>query len=104
MFTRNGICYDLKISPYIYKDKNLTYHFSSKLHLEKFMEKKIENRVTVNQSLTKRFGYEVVVPELADVVLYRKIETRGFYVVDNEGQTICKNNLIYVGGKVTKRN
>lgn len=101
MITRNGVCYDLNISSYRYKDGNLTYVFSSQLHLDKFKKKLKENRDIINYSLTKRFNIHVDVSELADVVLYRKVETRGFLIVTSEGKELCQKSLKYVGGKVT---
>ena len=42
----------------------------------------------------------VDVSQLADVVLYRKIETRGFLIVTGEGKEICQNNITFGGGEV----
>lgn len=100
MITRNGVVYDLKISSYRHTVDGLTYVFSSKLHLDKFKKKCKENRDIVNYSLTKRFNLPVEVSQLADIVLYRKIETRGFLIVTNEGQELCVNNITYGGGKM----
>ncbi|MBQ8426181.1 MAG: hypothetical protein IJX16_00250 [Clostridia bacterium] len=104
MITRNGVCYDLNISSYRCKVDNLTFVFSSKLHLDKFKKKYKENRDIVNYSLTKRFNINVDVSQLADVVLYRKIETRGFLIVTATGEELCQNQMVFVGGKVTPPN
>lgn len=100
MISKNGVVYDLNISSYRYTVGNLTYVFSSKLHLDKFKKKLKENRDIINYSLTKRFNVTVDVSQLADVVLYRKIETRGFLIVTAEGKELCQNNITYVGGEV----
>lgn len=101
MISRNGVCYDLNISSYRYRVDNLTYVFSSKLHLEKFKTKFKENRDIINRSLSNRFNVDVDVSQLADIVLYRKIETRGFLIVTVEGKELCQNNITYGGGEVT---
>ena len=104
MLTKNGVCYEIKQSPYRYKENGLTFVFTSKTHLNKFKEKKAENRDIINYSLSKRFNYKVDVSELADIVLYRKIETRGFLILNHEGNELCQKNIQYVGGIVTATN
>lgn len=104
MLSRNGVFYDLQVSTYRTKVDGLTFVFSSKLHLEKFKKKYRENRDIVNYSLSRRFGVAVDVSQLADVVLYRKIETRGFLIVTNEGNELWLETLRYVGGKATFKN
>lgn len=104
MITKNGVCYDFSISPYKYRAGDLTFVFSSKSHADKFKKKLKENRDIINYSLTKRFNYNVDVSELADIVLYRKIETRGFLIITANGSELWQNNIIYVGGKVTTQN
>lgn len=46
----------------------------------------------------------VDISELADVVLYRKIETRGFLIVTSEGKELCQKSLLYYGGTVKPKN
>ena len=66
--------------------------------LKKFMKRKDENREFINASLSRRFGFDIDVSALADIVLYRKIETRGFLIVTSEGIELCqRNNIAYVG-------
>lgn len=100
MISRNGVCYDLSISSYKHTVNGLTFAFSSKLHLDKFKKKLKENRDIINYSLTKRFNVSVDVSQLADIVLYRKIETRGFLIVTREGKELCQNNITFGGGEV----
>ena len=101
MITRNGVVYDLNLSPFRYKNGDLIFVFSSQLHLDKYKKKMKENRDIINYSLSKRFNYTVDVSKLADVVLYRKIETRGFLILTLTGKELCQNNIIYAGGEVT---
>lgn len=104
MLTRNGVCYDLTRSNFKTTVNGLTFVFSSRLHLEKFKKKLHENRDIVNYSLTRRFGFAVDVSQLADIVLYRKIETRGFLIVTNEGNELWQESLKFVGGTATFKN
>lgn len=104
VITRNGVCYDLTVSAYRYKVRKLTFVFSSKLHCENFKKKLKENRDIINYSLTKRFNIEVDVSTLADIILYRKIETRGFLIVTADGTELCQNNITYGGGEVIIQN
>lgn len=104
MLTKNGVYYDLEQSTFRYTDNGLTYVFSSKLHLQKFKSKLSESRDIVNYSLSKRFNFPVDVSQLADLVLYRKIETRGFLILTSEGKLLCQNSIKFVGGKAIPNN
>lgn len=104
MLTRNGVCYDLSISKFRCKHNGLTFVFSSQLHLDKFESRVKENRDIINYSLTKRFNIPVNVSTLADVVLYRKIETRGFLIEVEEEEIECQKSLRFDGGKMTLQN
>ncbi len=101
VMTKHGVCYDFKKSPYKYDRNGVTFVFSSQLHLEKFTKKIEENRKKINDSLSNRFDLNVDVSALADIVLYKKIETRGFLIVTQEETELWqKSNLKFVGGKV----
>lgn len=104
MLTRNGVCYDFKLSQYRATVDGTTYVFSSQLHLDKFMSKYRDNRETVNRSLSNRFNVHVDVSALADIVLYKKIETRGFLIVTEDKELWQNKSLKYVGGQVTPLN
>ena len=93
MISRNGVCYNLKKSPYKVEDEHATFVFSSVLHMEKFKEQRGAHREKINDSLSKRFGLSVNVAVLADVVLYKRIETRGFLIVCKEGSITCVKDI-----------
>ena len=80
MMSRRGIFHDIKNSIYIYKDGDIKYFFSSKYYLNKFISQIKLNREIINLSLSNRFKLDIEVDCLADIVLYNKIETRGFYI------------------------
>ena len=104
MITRNGVCYDFNLSHYRATVDGTTFVFSSQLHMDKFLNKLKENRETINRSLSNRFNVHVDVSALADVVLYKKIETRGFLIVTEDKELWQNKSLKYVGGKVTPLN
>ena len=101
MISRKGVCYDFSISPYRFNIMGLTYVFSSELHLSNFKSKYMENRDIINYSLSKRFKLNIDASQLADVVLYRKIETRGFLIVTDNGVELCQNDIKCNGLRVT---
>lgn len=102
--TRNGIVYNLKESPYKITIERVTYFFSSKNYMEKFLELYLDNRETINNSLTKRFKITVNFALLSDVVLYSKIEKRGFYLIYERECYTCVKTLILSGGIVIAKN
>lgn len=103
--TRGGVEYDLNISPYRYTaDTGLTFVFSSKYHLDTFKTKQGENRNRLNESLSNRFNYYVEFNILADCVLYRQIEQRGFLIFKDGENYPCQNIIKFSGEKATKKN
>ena len=104
MVTRNGIAYKLELSPYKVTVESVTYMFSSINHLDKFMEKLNENRDTISYSLSKRFGVSVNLTILSDIVLYSKVETRGFLISHKGVPYSCKKDIILSGVILTKKN
>lgn len=103
--TRNNIEYDLTKTPYRHKVNNIIYCFSSQLNVDKFRERLEDNRAKVNFSLSNRFNLFLDVSELADFLLYRQIEKRGFLIRDEKGGAFeCQNQLQFVGLKVKKKN
>lgn len=98
MYTKDGICYDLKKSIYKSTQNGVVFVFSSKLYKEKFENRVKEHRKAINESLSKRFRISIDVSTLADVVLYMKIEKRGFLIEAKEDKLQCKNHITFVGG------
>lgn len=104
LITKDGVCYALKQSPFRCTKNGVTYVFSSKLHLTKFDSRIAKNRQTINTSLAKRFKINMDVSALADVILYSRIESRGFLIIV-EGEYIeCLSSIRCGGVKVISRN
>jgi hypothetical protein len=105
MKTRNGIYYDLTKSCYKFKvpDTNMVFVFSSDLHMIKFEDQYKENRDDINLKLTSRYRVNMQMKVFPDLLLYKKIETRGFLVINEGGQKICQENLLLNGERVTAK-
>lgn len=100
--TKNGICYDLKESPYFCSVGFYMFFFSSPAHLNKFKEGLEANREWLNDSMKRRFKFEMQMDLLADFSLYRKIETRGFRVCcETNGDVYeCPESIEFHGMKI----
>ena len=57
--TKNGICYDLKESPYFYFVGVYKFFFSCHAHLVKFSKGLEANRDWLNDSMTRRFKFNM---------------------------------------------
>lgn len=102
--TRGGkIEYNFHISPYTFKsDKNITFVFSSDMHLQKFKERQKEHREKIAQSLSSRFNVHIKADVIADLMLYTQIEKRGFLIKNSEGvEFSCLKNIKLNGEKLT---
>jgi hypothetical protein len=104
MKTRNGIVYDLNLSNYRHKVNDITYIFSSLLHKEKFIKRLEDNRKTFYTALTNRYDITIEFNNLADIMLYKKIETRGFLIINGRGDKICQKEIKLSGETLMKIN
>lgn len=93
MLTRYGVCYNLENSPYIFKTLSTTFHFSSQFYFEKFVEEYRQHRKKIADSLSLRFNFGVTFDSVADIVLYSRIEKRGFYIIYKGVEFKCRENL-----------
>lgn len=100
--TRSGITYNLTTSPYIVElkyrdDLVIKYYFSSELYVNKFNEKLEKHNTSIKNSLSKRFKIEINLDELSDILLYSKVETRGFFIQINDEDFKCLNTIRLTG-------
>ena len=68
------------------------------------MNRQGENRNKINESLSNRFNYYVEFNLLADCVLYKQIEQRGFLILKDGENYKCQNIIKFVGEQLTKKN
>lgn len=106
--TRNGICYNFHKSPYTvevtyYNDKKIKFMFSSKNNVERFKSKLKENREKINESLSKRFKFEIQNDIICDLKLYQTVETRGFLIYSNGVFIECLESIQLNGVEVTSK-
>lgn len=107
--TRSGITYNLTSSPYVVElrysdDLVIKYYFSSELYVNKFNEKLSKYHKTIKESLSKRFKIEIDLEELSDILLYSKVETRGFFIQINEEDFKCLNTIKLIGVNKIQKN
>lgn len=107
--TRNGIAYDLTISPYcktINYDNGdkVTFIFSSERYQIKFGDQIDDHREKIHQSLTNRFGFTIKNELLSDLKLYTTIEKRGFLIFYNGESVEWQNNITLDGNKMMLSN
>lgn len=106
--SRGGICYNLEVTPFFksekYEDKKVTFNFSSEFYKNKFESQIKEHREKINQSLSKRFGLVYINPLLADIVLYSKVESRGFYLLINDEEYKCLSSIKLNGVNQIQKN
>ena len=79
--TRNGIYYNLADSPYVAEWKDYIFSFSSVAHKEKF-EQKLGMKIDwLNDSMSRRFHFKILVIRERHAVVMQ-CESRGFYIFD----------------------
>lgn len=109
MLTRNGIAYDLTLSPYqtivrYGKEDSIIYKFSSEGNRERFLNKLSENREYYNGSLSKRFNIQITCDKLSDLKLYSSVEKRGFLIETEEKRYTCLNTIRLDGMNLIQEN
>lgn len=100
MKTRKGIELELKKSDYKTSFLNHTFYFSSPLYLKKFMNL-VNSYIEVE---TIKIYNKYKIPLKFDLYLafsfYKKIETRGFYIVDDITGKEIKSNKEFTAYKL----
>lgn len=106
--TRSNIAHDLNISPHkvqvCYSDEVITYVFSSDWYRQKFIDRAVDNREKISESLTNRFGFIIKNNKLADLKLYITIEKRGFLIFTEKDKLECLSHVVLDGGLLMKKN
>lgn len=93
MKTSRGIYLNLNESDYKCNIRGLTFYFSSKQYLEKFINN-VENYIN-NETMKLKVKYNIIIS--IDLLLmlsfYKKIEKRGFRVYDNLNKKEITENV-----------
>lgn len=104
--TRSNVYYNLEASEHLervdYNNNTIIYVFSSEYYRKSFAERRLSNREKINKSLSNRFSINISVNLLADLVLYSKIEKRGFYLLVNGVKVECLESIILDGLQMMK--
>lgn len=103
--TKSKIAYDLTISPHeavidYNSGESLKFVFSSNLYRTKFLERLEDNRNTINNAISKRYGFNIIANIIADIKLYSSIEKRGFLIYKGLVKIECQEDIILDGGKM----
>jgi len=100
----NGVCYDIKESPYRFERCGIEFRFSSVGHLDRFRSESGKRMDWLNDSMSRRFHLPFEGRELALVQLYMQIEKRGFFIrsVDGDWSASCPQDITYVGRLVRR--
>ena len=84
---------DLNDSVYSFSYDELTFYFSSKFYLEKFKKEYVSFLKDETMKFRIKYKCDVYVDEMMLLLLYKKIEKRGFRVLYN-GNSIPENYII----------
>lgn len=101
--TRGGVEYNLNVSPFYKTVNGVTYFFSSRTYLNKFSKKLMSHRCLINKKFEK-IGFDVGFTTLCDINLYLSIEKRGFLVKYQGREYQCKNEILFAGEVLMKKN
>lgn len=97
--SRNGIYYNLSESDYRVSFDGVVAYFSSPVTQNKYYQKRLEHRKEFNIYYSSKLGLQVDFGLLADIILYSKMEKRGFRLVMNGGEYRCLNSITLGGVK-----
>ena len=87
--TKCGVYYNLTESTFCYCMGEATFYFSSNSHLQKFTNRLPITKTEMNDLIERKWKLHTNFDFVAALVLYLKIETRGFYI------TICYGKQKY---------
>lgn len=97
--TRNGVEYNLEISPYTFEIHGLKFYFSSKPHLTKFCDYMPNYVLEMIKKFSERYGFSCYFETMFMLMAYARIETRGF-CVEYEGRKFKCQEQVSLGGEI----
>lgn len=103
--TRRGIFHNLKESKFVISNTEIMFFFSSKLYMQKFVDEYKENREQLFERIdTKGTLRYLNMETLADIMLYQRIEKRGFRSWMKGVDISCENLHKYALRRMTEKN
>lgn len=104
MMDKKGIERDFGVTPFIAVIDGNEYYFSSQSNLETFCDKVASEDTEFNIAFNKRYGINVDIATLRNVMIYRKVERRGFRIVNNAKEVmICPNQVVVIPRGIMKK-
>ena len=92
--SRRGVFNNLAESFYRVEMHGVRFYFSSRFNQQRFMARLQENRKIQAERFERRYHVRMTNYTLADILLYRSIEKRGFRIVDEMGgEATCPEQL-----------
>ena len=95
MQTRNGIELNLNESKYNFKFLGLVFYFSSVFYMEKFKKEVLTYLHVESIRLKNRYNINLLLNRCLAISLYKKIEKRGFRIVDEHTKKEIEENEIF---------
>ena len=104
--TKRGIYHDLTESEYVISNGEITFSFSSRVYMKKFLRDYEANRGKWRKRLVSREKEPLPInlDTLADVLLYEEIERRGFRAVVMGVEYDWEKTLQFALAKGIKKN
>lgn len=87
----SNVCYNLVKSQYITEYKGYTFYFSSYFNNQRFKSKLLDYVEKETLKLNAKYRTTFNAEPIIALCLYRIIEKRGFYVVDQNGLPVAKD-------------
>ena len=81
MASRNGVFYNLSVSPWYTMRNGIRFYFSSETHYNRFKREVDKRERQLSNTMSQRIGCRIDMRVAASLQLYRQVETRGFYIV-----------------------
>lgn len=88
------IYHNIEESKFSFDTGSMIFFFSSELYLNKFRERVESNREELKFKLSSRYNIDFEAIDYFDIILYDKIEKRGFKILSKGGvKYSCLNNI-----------
>lgn len=88
---KSNVCYNLSKSEYITEFKGYKFYFSSFFNNQRFKSRIVEFTEAEKLKLNAKYRTNIDAYIITALLLYRTIEKRGFYVIDDRGLPLPKN-------------